>query len=71
MKRVWCRHITWRCGIAEDRWEMTVRNWSDAEIYFPIPSSWKVCPICQAERPTKANIQAAELRALMDAGDEE
>jgi len=69
--KTWCRHIKWQCGIAEDRWQIGVRGWSGQLYGVPVPHSWRVCPICEAERPTRANIAAATNRALQDAGDEE
>lgn len=68
MKR-WCIHIKWRSGISVSQWEMKVKSWDSNWMYVPVPRSWEVCPICQAERPTKENIAAAQLRAAMDAED--
>jgi len=58
----WCHHIT-RAG--DDKgWIMYVDSVNPMVI--PIPRHWKVCPICQAERPTAAAIKAAKLRHAMD-----
>lgn len=62
MKKFWCKHIHYSDNIIDGNkryiwWMNRVDN---------IPPSWKVCPICQAERPTKKNITAAELRFTMD-----
>jgi hypothetical protein len=62
----WCSHIHWQCGIAEDRWEIKARDWGGHVAYVPIPRSWRVCPICEIERPTRENIKAAVNRALQD-----
>lgn len=67
----WCRHIKWRSGIARDTWEIKVRSWAEMPIFVQVPKTWKQCPICEALRPSRANIAAAKMRALLDAGDEE
>lgn len=52
----WCKHIRWNGFDAA--WTILggLFNGSD---YFFVPRSWKACPICGAERPTKSNIAAA------------
>lgn len=65
----WCRHIVWDNGaylMARAGWIFSFEGEWEA-----VPRTWKACPCCLAERPTKANIAAARLRAAMDAGDEE
>jgi hypothetical protein len=53
----WCRHIKWK------PWQ---KKWWVLQGWLHVQRSWRVCPICGAERPTKANRNAAELRAAMD-----
>lgn len=61
MKR-WCEHITPPGdGIG---WVMLIDAVNRSVV--EVPRSWKVCPICEAPRPTKANIKAAKLRFEMD-----
>lgn len=63
----WCRHITWTDNCAdryltiEYGWFMNINGQ-----HTEVPKSWKVCPICQTEKPTRANINAANLRFAMD-----
>lgn len=64
--KTWCRHIKWRCGIAANTFEFPVRDWTGHKIYIPVPRSWKLCPICGTERPTRTNIKAAKLQFEMD-----
>lgn len=69
MNKIWCRHIrkhayqavwptavTWRFLYSEHGLQQSLE----------VPRSWKVCPVCEAERPTRENIAAAELRFAMD-----
>jgi hypothetical protein len=60
----WCKHIRWTVeavGSARRKWLLSIGR---AELV--VPHSWKVCPICQTERPTKENIHAAKLQHFMD-----
>lgn len=75
----WCRHIKWdsyvqydartTCHVNTPAWVIYCPTPSSLEL--PVPRSWKVCPVCGAERPTKANTKAAAHCALMDMGDDE
>ncbi len=74
MKKTWCKHISWwpkwfpkPGGKIKSGWWIASPLNRTAEI----PHKWKLCPICGAERPTRANKAAAQLRAAMDGGDEE
>jgi len=63
MKKKWCKHITWTTNnsVGVSWWRFhTVNN------CITVENHWKVCPICEAERPTKSNIASARLRAAMD-----
>lgn len=57
--KTWCEHI--KRGITNG----TVKKWLIDSNHI-VPAHWKICPICERERPTKENIAAAELRFLMD-----
>ena len=60
MNKKWCRHIVrFSCYSGEPFWVTLKQHWE-------VPRSWKVCPICQARRPTRANIKFAKLVAAMD-----
>jgi hypothetical protein len=58
----WCKHITHGSGTSW--WIDLLKSTTDKIVL--VPENWKVCPICQSERPTKANIAAAILPSLMD-----
>lgn len=60
--RNWCPHIT-RAGNNKG-WVM-LQDFTHATV-IEVPRSWKVCPVCIAERPTKAAIKAAKLKFAMD-----
>lgn len=65
IKKGWCVHITHGSSDGgRNGWVMIIEQIYTSVI--KVPPSWKVCPICQAERPTKTNIKAAELRFAMD-----
>lgn len=57
MKKEWCKHIKFYTD-SKPSWRMN--GW------MPVPNSWKLCPICGAKRPTKANVSAAVNRAIQD-----
>lgn len=62
----WCRHIHWHPIVAPKyRWIVRMDT-SLQKGWYEVPRYWKVCPICLVERPTKKNIEAAEMRSLMD-----
>jgi hypothetical protein len=66
MPKTWCRHITWNdlsdrsSGGGFAWWFVT----KDKAVI--VSKNWKVCPVCLAERPTRENVRAAELRFAMD-----
>lgn len=57
-EKVWCKHIF--SGLHTE-WRTAVSGYN-----VEVPKTWKLCPICECLRPTRANIAAAELRFLMD-----
>ena len=67
MKKTWCKHIIWYeyrkldGGGLGHYWTMDKSTCVDS-----VPKSWKMCPICGIERPTKANLAMWEFQALMD-----
>lgn len=69
--KTWCSHIEWRPMRKHAKLKYADKCDWFLNRHRLVLRSWKVCPICGAERPTRANIAAAELRAAMDAGDEE
>lgn len=68
--RKWCRHIYKDGPPMQWNIDMKFREVPYA-VQHTIPPAWRMCPICGAERPTRENIRAAQLRAAMDAGDDE
>lgn len=63
--KTWCKHIVWDND--NNNFERYYWQFNDGHNdIIQVPRSWKVCPCCQAERPTRANIAAAELRFAMD-----
>ena len=66
MTKIWCKHIKWDRDYEEDptcyHWQLT----SGTCYVTHVTKSWKVCPICQTERPNRANKKAASLRFEMD-----
>jgi hypothetical protein len=65
MPKIWCRHIAWDYDNNDPNRYYWQLNDGTNDI-IPVPRNWKVCPVCGAERPTRANKKAAELRFLMD-----
>lgn len=64
MKKIWCKHIWWGEFSPTDirlKWVISLSGFN-----IPVPRSWKLCPVCESERPTRENIKAAELRFAMD-----
>ncbi len=59
MTKKWCRHIVW---LSDFGWILN----SHPGDWPCVTRSWKVCPICQAPRPTRANIKAAKLMNTQD-----
>jgi len=60
MKKPWCKHIKVKQSDEFDkrfRWQFIYNK----NYLIPVPRNWKLCPVCQSERPTKANIEAANL----------
>ena len=43
--KTWCEHIEWK----EMHWFI--------DGYHPVGRTWKRCPICEAERPTRVTIK--------------
>ena len=66
MKKNWCQHIQWGSPMDQPKggWIIYLEQ-TNAQVVV-IPRTWKVCPICQAPRPTAANIKAAKLQFAMD-----
>lgn len=62
----WCNHITWGLPVNShhEGWVMFLEQTNASVI--GVPRNWKVCPICQAERPTNVNRRAAKHRFMMD-----
>ena len=52
----WCKHIVWDSDNNDhNRYYWQFNDGTNDTI--PVYRNWKVCPICQAERPTKKNIK--------------
>ena len=67
--KTWCKHIRKVTGTySGTKWriQMTQHALVPHVSNMTVPSSWKVCPICEVERPTQANIRAATNRAAQD-----
>lgn len=69
MNKIWCNHIRWDLMPGDDRYTLT----SDKKMWIirmpysvKVPRSWKVCPICTIERPTRTHIAALINMALQD-----
>jgi len=58
-KKDWCRHIK-----GEEYYIPRKSYWTGFGIVIPL--SWRMCPICGAERPTRTNIKAAKMVAELD-----
>ena len=69
-QKTWCRHILWDEALEFIGRKFIFRLGSRGNgkngIWYEVPRSWKVCPICLAERPTKANIEAGREAARYD-----
>jgi hypothetical protein len=64
--KTWCKHIKWQL-IDLDGCEGWVFKNPDIVAAIIKPSGhWKLCPVCGAPRPTRANINSAKLRFDMD-----
>jgi hypothetical protein len=65
MDKVWCKHIVWED--LSDRCASHYLWWFVSDDCASIVTkNWKVCPICQAPRPTRANKRAAANRFAQD-----
>jgi hypothetical protein len=61
--KTWCDHIKYLHEYIDGNRRY---SWWMDSLHRDIPKSWKMCPICGIERPTKANLAALTLQTLMD-----